>query len=267
MTASANAPSATDNDVWKAVEPAEHPRRKRSYPMCPAKTAALIAQAASRHSTRTWFDAASPARVPNATPIARYAAPTRTTLRTHRLRQCIEALLSTLFMVDVCCICDGSGENPLRGGCVPFAPQAKIEFPQCGAIAIPAQLAQRGSIREPTELGVLVLTGGSQYRPSRFRSRIPGPLTHHGPNGTRAHAQRESSPMHRAGKFAAGRNVGFLESLAPCRPNWSFPAITAISDELPLAAGARLSAKYGVTQTTLLLTIGQHQYLEGHVCS
>src|SRR4051812_46154194 len=43
---------------------------------------------------------------------ARYAAPTRTTLRTHRLRQCIEASLSTLFMVDVCCICDGSGEHP-----------------------------------------------------------------------------------------------------------------------------------------------------------
>src|SRR5207237_9840617 len=63
-------------------------------------------------------------------------------------------------------------------------------------------------------------------------------------------------------KFGAGRNAGFLESLAPCRPNWSFPAITATSDELPVAAGARLSAKYGVTQTTLLLMLGQHQYLE-----
>jgi hypothetical protein len=194
--------------------------------MCPAKTAALIAQAASRHSTRTWFDAASPARVPNATPIARYAAPTRTTLRTHRLRQCIEALLSTLFMVDVCSA-TAPARIPLRGGCVSFAPQAKIEFPvQCDCY--PSVVGAARMYMGANEIRRARLTGGSQYRPSRFRSRIPGSLTHHAPSGTRAHAQRES----------------------------------ATSDELPVVACARLSAKYGVTQTTLRLMVAQHQYLE-----
>src|SRR5438045_506664 len=68
-------------------------------------------------------------------------------------------------------------------------------------------------------------------------------------------------------KFAAGRNAGLLKGLAPCGPNWSLPAMTATSDELPVAAGARLPAKYGIAQITLLLMVGQHQHLERSTCA
>src|SRR5947209_867954 len=167
--------------------------------MCPAKTEALIAQAASRHSTRTWFDAASPASVPNTTPIARYAAPTRTTLRTHRLRRCIEALLSTLFMADACCICDGSGDDPAPLWLRPVRAAGEDRVPTVRCDCYPSAVGAARIYTGANGTRSARLTGGSQYRPSRFRSRIPGSLTHHGPNGTRAHAQRESSPMHRAG--------------------------------------------------------------------